>query len=97
MITQPEHQSICSSLGELCRKAIVEVEECIKVQWEVDAASTHKAKEELKAKCKQEHLAIKQAQKEKMEQAVTISFHAYHIWTDPTFSSQTTDVTMTSL
>ena len=87
MNTQPEHQSIRSPLGELCGKGIVEVEECIKVQWEVDAASTHKAKEEPEAKCKQEHLAIKQAQKEKMEQAVTISFHAYHIWTDPTFSS----------
>ena len=72
MNTQPEHQSICSPLGELCGKAIVEVEECFKVQWEVDAASTHKAKEELEAKCEQEHLAIKQAQKEKMEQALKL-------------------------
>ena len=38
----------------------------------MDAASTHKAKEELEAKCEQEHLAIKQAQKEKMEQALKL-------------------------
>ena len=28
---------------------------------------------------------------------VTIYFHAYHIWTDPTFLIRTPDVTMTSL
>ena len=67
MNTQPEHQSVSSTLGELCVQSIVDVEKHLQLQKESDEAISRQLKEK-RARLEQERLAAKQVEKERVEQ-----------------------------
>ena len=67
MNTQPEHQSVSSTLGELCVQSIVDVEKHLQLQKESDEAISRQLKEK-RARLEQEQLAAKQVEKERVEQ-----------------------------
>ena len=67
MNTQPEHQSVSSTLGELCVQSIVDVEKCLQLQKESDEAILRQF-EEKRARLEQEQLVAEQVEKERVEQ-----------------------------
>ena len=68
MNTQPEHQSVTSTLGELCVQSIVDVEKHLQLQKELDEAILRQLEEEKRARLEQEQLAAEKAEKERVEQ-----------------------------
>ena len=67
MNTQPEHQSVSSTLGELCVQSIVDVEKCLQLQKESDEAILRQF-EEKRVRLEQEQLVAEQVEKERVEQ-----------------------------
>ena len=63
MNTQPEHQSVSSTLGELCVQSIVDVEKCLQLQKESDEAISRQLEEEKRVRLEQEQLAAEQVEK----------------------------------
>ena len=67
MNMQPEHQSVSSTLGELCVQLIVDVEKHLQIQKELDEGISRQL-EEKRVRLEQEQLAAEQAEKERVEQ-----------------------------
>ena len=74
MNTQPEHQSVSSTLSELCVQSIVDVEKCLQIQKESDEAILGQLKEEKRAMLEQEQLAAEQVEKERVEQLKKLEY-----------------------
>ena len=68
MNTQPEHQSVSSTLGELCVQSIVDIEKRLQLQKESDEAISRQLEEEKRVRLEQEQLAAEKAEKERVEQ-----------------------------
>ena len=68
MNMQPEHQSVSSTLGELCVQLIVDMEKCLQIQKESDEAMLRQLEEEKRARLEQEQLVAEQVEKERVEQ-----------------------------
>ena len=66
MNTQPEHQSVSSTLGELCVQSIVDVEKHLQLQKESDEAISRQLEEEKRVRLEQEQLAAEQVEKERV-------------------------------
>ena len=69
MNSEPNHQSVCGRLGELCAKSIEDVEKALTAQREAEAATVRLREEEERAKKERERMATEQAEKEKVERA----------------------------
>ena len=54
MNMQPEHQSVSSTLGELCVQSIVDVEKHLQLQKELDEVISRQLEEEKRARLEQE-------------------------------------------
>ena len=68
MNTQPEHQSVSSTLGELCVQSIVDIEKHLQLQKESDEVISRQLEEEKRVRLEQEQLAAEKAEKERVEQ-----------------------------
>ena len=68
MNMQPEHQSVSSTLGELCVQSILDMEKCLQIQKESDEAISRQLEEEKRARLEQEQLVAEQVEKERVEQ-----------------------------